>query len=141
MYNISELRAAFCARAKIIRQTIRGTTNYSYFRNLKVLYMSYSQEALLAIQKAVEQAAPIVDLETLGLSQRAINKLTEAGIMTMDVLVKTPQSTLLNLPSFGKRSLMQLLKALANYHTLKQKKTQLGERIARMKAFPMPVER
>lgn len=77
-----------------------------------------SNEALKALNTAVDEGHSISCLEQLGLTQRLINLLEMNGITEIkDLLYKTKQD-LLKISNFGEKNLNLIFDALSKYHLI-----------------------
>lgn len=77
-----------------------------------------SEEANLAIKKAVDETHPVSNLEQLGVGQRLINLLHSNRIFDMKDLVFKTKEDLLKMNNFGQRQLYVLFEALSKYHLI-----------------------
>ena len=77
-------------------------------------------EALRAIIEGIENDDPVCNLEPLGISQRTINLLEKARILTLEDLMYTEKKHLMALENLGPKGLIQIFEALAKYHEFEE---------------------
>ena len=85
---------------------------------IKLAIPEYSPEALTALALAADSKVSVDDLELLGIETRVIKSLEQAGISTMDLLLKTSTKRLLRISRIGVKTVQNILNALTVYHTL-----------------------
>ena len=78
-----------------------------------------SKEAMLAIEKGIENGNTIAELEYLGVSLRTINQIEEyCEIIYLKDLICFSDKQILNIPNLGKKGLDSIRQALENYDQL-----------------------
>lgn len=80
--------------------------------------MKMSEQALKALNKAVDEGHSITNLEQLGLNQRIINLLESNNISEIKDLLYKTKKDLLNIANFGEKNLNKIFDALSKYHTI-----------------------
>jgi DNA-directed RNA polymerase alpha subunit len=77
-----------------------------------------SDQAMKALNKAVDEGHSINNLEQLGLNQRLINLLESNGIGEIKDLLYKNKEDLLKINNFGEKNLKKIFEALSKYHTI-----------------------
>lgn len=80
--------------------------------------MKMPEEAMKALNIAVDEGHSISCLEQLGLTQRLINLLETNGITEIKDLLYKTKKDLLKISNFGEKNLNLIFDALSKYHLI-----------------------